>query len=62
MQLSENKNSVSSRDICQSIDRLTEAIEEQTQLLRDMVLYPADNMKPPRLLVGIAGPVETIDL
>ena len=37
------------------------AIDQQTELLNDVVCYPADLGEPPRLQIGVRGAVEVIE-
>ena len=49
-------------DIAEAVRRLAEAVEDQNNLLRDVVRYPADQKQPPRVIVGVAGAVEVMDI
>ena len=46
--------------IAEQIQKLTEAVQEQNRLIKSCIVEP--DGQPPRLLVGAAGVVETINL
>lgn len=46
--------------IAEQLERLTDAIEEQNELLKDCILETED--KPARFMVGMYGALEVIDL
>ena len=48
------------RAITDQLKLLTAAVQEQNSLLKACILEPED--KPARLVVGITGAVETVDL
>lgn len=49
------------REIAEALQGIQDALEMQTELLRDVTYYPTDATKQPRLLTGVIGPVEVID-
>ena len=49
-------------NIARNLERLADGIEEQNRLLNSVVLDPADDLRPARVVVGVADAVQTIDL
>lgn len=48
--------------IARNLERLADGIEEQNQLLKSVVLDPAEDHRPARVVVGVADAVQTIEL
>ena len=49
-------------NIARNLERLADGIEEQNKILNSVVLDPADDLRPARVVVGVADAVQTIDL
>jgi len=48
------------KKLIHQLQQLTEAVQEQNRLIKSCIVEP--DGQPPRLLVGAAGVVETINL
>lgn len=46
--------------MCEILERIADAQEQQNKMLNDIIQYPADVRRPPRVLVDITEPVEII--
>ena len=44
------------------LDEISISLANISEIVRDVALYPADDKQPPRVLVGVAAPVEFIEL